>query len=145
MTDLGENIRKLTELMRLQQRSINNGIQEVLGNISKVHAYAQEPYNTLKKKQSSMPKVTTEATPKRSRDDTDMRRKTPPKRCKTLYENIGKEEVILIHEEMKKDSVGAETPREENWIRMKRIRRRNIKSRKKLKNKGNNMSLLCGT
>ena len=62
MTELGENIKKLTELMRLPQCSINNSMREVLGNISKLHAYAQEQYNTLKKKQSSMSTVTTETT-----------------------------------------------------------------------------------
>ena len=52
VTELGENIRKFTELMRLPKRSINNSMREVLGNISKLHAYGQEQYNTLKKKQS---------------------------------------------------------------------------------------------
>ena len=56
MTELGENIRKLTELMRLPQRSINNGMREVLGNSSNFHAYAQQRYHSLNKKQSSMPK-----------------------------------------------------------------------------------------
>lgn len=140
MSELGENISKLTELMRLPQRSINNNMREVLGNISKLHAYAQEQYNTLKKKQSSVPKVTTEATPKRSRDDTEVRRETPPKRSKTLYGRIEKEEVILINEETKKDSVGDETPREENWVKVKRKRRGSARSRENVKNKGNNKS-----
>ena len=140
MTELGENITKLTELMRLPQCSINNSMREVLGNISKLHAYAQEQHNTLQKKQLSTTKVATEATPKRCREDADVRRKTPPKRSKTRYEKIEKDEVILIHEEAKKDSVREETPRGENWVKVKRKRKRSTKSREKLKNKGNNKS-----
>ncbi len=50
MTELGDAIKKLIEIMRPPQRSINNNMRDLLGLISKQNASAQEEHSENKTK-----------------------------------------------------------------------------------------------
>ncbi|XP_054745492.1 uncharacterized protein LOC129249847 [Anastrepha obliqua] len=86
LTLLGEMIGKLTEAMRLPQRSINNNIRELLETITKLHSKAQEEAKSREAKRNVLGSVMAEGTPKRPRDDKQPGRKTPPKKSKTAHE-----------------------------------------------------------
>ncbi|XP_049309471.1 uncharacterized protein LOC125777805 [Bactrocera dorsalis] len=89
MCELGDMIKKLKDMMHPPQRTINNPIRELLGEIVKLYTRAQDDHNRQREanlaRRVVMEQTTAEVTPKRPRD-TQTKRRTPPKRTKTTHD-----------------------------------------------------------
>ncbi|XP_069961840.1 uncharacterized protein [Bactrocera oleae] len=134
MHELGENIKKLTGMMSLPQRSINNPMRELLNTIVKLHASAQKDLAKLKvsSTQNQPIRNAVVATPKRLRDERQATRNTPPKRTKRSQgEDLQKEKESVEEICEKPASVGKkETPRDEAWVTVKYKTPKNKKAKK---------------
>ncbi|XP_069961813.1 uncharacterized protein [Bactrocera oleae] len=125
MTELGDAIKKLIEIIRPPQRSINNNMRDLLGLISKLHASAQEEHSENKETSPSvlaMP-TTTEATPKRPRDEIQPKRRTPPKRNKMSHKEALNKPEASLNKDAKSDSakgIAEEVSKQNGWITVKR-------------------------
>lgn len=84
MSELGDAIKKLMEVMHPPQRSINKTMRDTLSQIARLHASAHGEYNRIKEDRRNvliMP-ATVETTPKRPRDENHSMRRTPLKKKK---------------------------------------------------------------